>query len=334
MAVVRGLGTPVPGVLDPVAASVLEQLSSVPRFCDMTIDGARDVVAKLAGDFSGDPPQMSSVTSRTVRSRGRDVDVVTFVPSHARSGASPVLFTHGGGFITGSPQVYDAALRGLADALGRTVVAPTYPLSPEARFPEALDNVEAAYDWLADGHEHDLLGASGRVIVAGDSAGGNLTAALVNRLADRAAPPLAQVLLYPATNFADLDTESIRAFGTGHFITRDDLEYFMANYLPSDVSTSHPEVSPRLGLAGVIPPTLVITSEFDPLRSDGEEYARRLEGLGADVSYMCAAGQIHAFHLLPGLFPVAAEVNDEIRSFLNLHDFSESQNPDSVSTDN
>lgn len=310
------LESPLPGQIDPVARNLLDQFKDYPSFSQMDIPTARQVVAKLAADCAGTPASIAQQLEHSITVHGKPLEVQAYVAHGADKSLAPVLYLHGGGFITGSPAVYDAVLRNLAASLQRVVIAPTYSLSPECRFPGALDEVEATYAWLRAGKGHDYQAADQGVVIAGDSAGGNLTAALSLRLARRGEKPLGQVLLYPATNFADLETPSIQRFGEGHFITRGDLAYFMTQYLPEGVKVSAPEVSPQQEVSSKLPETLVITAEFDPLHSDGQTYARKLVAEGVPVRYHCMHGQIHAFHLLPGLFPAAQEVNQIIQQFV------------------
>lgn len=310
------LGAPLPGQIDPAAKDLLDQLKAYPTFSQMDIPTARAVVAKLALDCGGDPAPVKQITDRHVRTPHGEISIRAYQPEGVDMDRSPILYLHGGGFITGSPEVYDSVLRGIAASSKRVVIAPGYSLSPEARFPFALDQIEAAYDWISRGEGHEYQARNQGVIVAGDSAGGNLAAALSRRLALSGRSPAAQILIYPATNFFDLDTETIGQFGEGYFITPADLRYFMAQYLPEGVGADHPDVSPQRDITPGLPPTLLITAEFDPLRSDGEGYGRKLQAAGVPVTYHCMHGQIHAFHLLPALFPAAREVNQIIQYFV------------------
>lgn len=310
------LDASLPGKLDPAAKGLLDQLKDYPTFSQMDIPTAREVVAKLAIDCGGTPAPVAKIIDHRIGCTHGEVAIKAYLPEAAQIDLPPILYLHGGGFITGSPEVYDAVLRGLACSSRRAVLAPSYSLSPEARFPVALDQIEAAYDWIRQGTGHDYQAKDQGVIVAGDSAGGNLAAALARRLSLKGQTAVAQILLYPATNFFDLNTESIDKFGEGYFITKADLRYFMAQYLPEGLAADHPEVSPQRDIRPGLPPTLLITAEFDPLRSDGERYGRALLAAGVPVSYHCMHGQIHAFHLLPALFPAGQEVNQIIQHFV------------------
>lgn len=303
-------------MLDPAAKGLLDQLKDYPTFSQMDIATARAVVAKLALDCGGTPAPVEKIIDHRIRDTHGELTVKAYLPRDPEMDRPPILYLHGGGFITGSPEVYDSVLRGIASSTRRVVLAPRYSLSPEARFPVALDQIEAAYDWIRQGTGHEYQAKDQGVIVAGDSAGGNLAAALTRRLSQGGRSAVAQILLYPATNFFDLNTETVDKFGEGYFITQADLRYFMAQYLPEGLAADHPEVSPQRGITPGLPPTLLITAEFDPLRSDGERYGRDLLAAGVPVTYHCMHGQIHAFHLLPALFPAAQKVNQIIQHFV------------------
>jgi len=310
------IGASLPGNLDPAAKNLLDQLKGYPTFSEMDIPTARAVVAKLALDCGGTPAPIEQIIDHRIRCTHGELSIKAYLPQDVEMDRPPILYLHGGGFITGSPEVYDFVLRGLAASSRRAVLAAGYSLSPEARFPVALDQIEAAYDWLRQGAGHDYQAKDQGVIVAGDSAGGNLTAALTRRLSLRGQSAVAQILLYPATNFFDLNTETLKKFGEGYFITKADLHHFMAQYLPASLGADHPDVSPQRDINPGLPPTLLITAEFDPLRSDGERYGRELLAAGVPVTYHCMHGQIHAFHLLPALFPAAQEVDKLIQHFV------------------
>jgi acetyl esterase len=237
----------------------------------------------------------------------------------ARARLPAIVYFHGGGWVTGDLDSHDASCRMLAAASGCLVVAVDYRLGPEDKFPAAVDDSLAAYAWVQRNCRH-LGVADGQVGVMGDSAGGNL-AAVVAQLSrpgsgavDPDIPPVtAQGLVYPVTD-ARLDSASIRSLGEGFFLTRLEMEYFRASYLPAADDRLDPRVSPLLAddLSGSSP-ALVVTGGFDPLRDDGESYAARLAGAGADVEYRCYDDQTHGFMgmgILHDSLALATEVCD------------------------
>lgn len=228
-----------------------------------------------------------------------DLPARLYEPSR-RSGSGLLLFFHGGGFLYGDLTSHDAPCRLLAEESGVRVLAVEYRVGPEAAFPAAFDDAEAALRWV---HENaaELDVDPQRIGVAGDSAGGNL-AAYTAIAAARSGLPLAfQLLVYPCTD-ADRGTESLRLFGEGLYLTAESIATFNDTYLP------RPEdrVDERVNLLDIdlpagLAPAYVATAGFDPLRDEGEDYARRLVDAGAEVELKRFADQIHGFLNITGV---------------------------------
>jgi acetyl esterase len=206
-----------------------------------------------------------------------------------------LVYFHGGGWVTGSLFSHEHLCRALALAAGVAVVSVDYRLAPEHPFPAAVDDAEAATCWIA--REAAGLGIDpARLAVGGDSAGGNLAAVVARRLRDRGGPPLAaQVLLYPVID-ADFETPSYLASADGYMLTRAGMMWYWDQYLPDHARRSDPNAAPLRApdLAG-LPPAVVATAEFDPLRDEGEAYARRLADAGVPVRRFVYDGLIHGF---------------------------------------
>ncbi len=237
----------------------------------------------------------------------------------ASAGAPPrpvVAYFHGGGWVQGDLETHHGLCARLALRARVLVVAIDYRLAPEHKFPAAVEDCLAAYRWLR-AHASSLGGDSARVAVAGDSAGGNLSA-VVSQLAARAgeAVPTCQVLIYPAVDFA-LDTPSHRELAEGHVIPRERILWYTEQYLRGDADRTDLRASPlrAADLRGQ-PPTLVITGGFDPLRDEGLAYADRLRADGVDVVYREYPGQIHAFVSLTKAIPQGLECTLEISDYL------------------
>ena len=222
-----------------------------------------------------------------------------------------ILFLHGGGWVTGDLDSHDGSCRLLADVTGCVVVAVDYRLAPEHPFPAAVDDAVAAYRWVHD-HCDDLGTAPGRVGVMGDSAGGNLAAvvAQVTRTTDVPAP-VAQCLVYPATD-ARFTTESHDLFAEGFMLTRASMEWFRNHYAPDPADWDSPLLSPvRATDLSDLPPAVVVTAGFDPLRDDGRAYADALAAAGVDVRYRCYDDMVHGFFgmgILPDGMAMATEI--------------------------
>jgi acetyl esterase len=193
--------------------------------------------------------------------------------------------------MLGGLETHDALCRALARAAGATVVSVDYRLAPEHRFPAPLADCYAATRWIAA-----EVADGDRLVVAGDSAGGNLAAGVSLLAARRDGPAIDhQLLAYPVTNHA-FDTDSYAENAQGYFLTRTDMERFWNAYLRSDADGRHPHASPlRIDDPSALPPTTVLTCGFDPLRDEGRAFADRLDAAGVPVDHLSYDDQIHGF---------------------------------------
>jgi acetyl esterase len=204
-----------------------------------------------------------------------------------------VVFAHGGGWVLGTIDSHDPFCRALAAHTPAVVVSVDYRLAPEHPFPAAIDDVWAATQWVAR-HATQLGGAPERIVVAGDSAGGNLAAVAALRARDAGLPLALQVLLYPVTD-ADLASSGYARYGEGLNLTRAKMRWFWECYLDGADAT-HPHASPlRADDLSALAPALVLTAEHDPLTAEGEAYAQRLREAGVPVTVTQYDGQIHGF---------------------------------------
>ena len=207
---------------------------------------------------------------------GLGIPARVYTPS-GKVGPHPILvFFHGGGWVFGTLETHGDICRTLCHRSGSLVVSVDYRRAPEHRFPAALEDCCAAVRWCA-GHAAEIGGDPTRLAVAGDSAGGNLAAAVALRGRDDGGPTLAlQVLIYPVTNCA-FDTASYHQYASGYGLTRDMMRYFWKSYLSRPADANHPAASPlqAADLTG-LPPALVLTAQYDVLRDEGEAYAARL----------------------------------------------------------
>ncbi len=251
---------------------------------------------------AGEPEEVGSVENFTIPHTQRPVPVRIYTPAGAGPFACLVYF-HGGGWVVCDLNTHDVVCRAIANRAGAVVVAVDYALSPENKFPAAVDDCYAATQWVA-ANAARLRVDPRRIAVGGDSAGGNLSTVMCLKSRDEGGPPLAlQVLVYPVTNLASFDTPSYREFGEGYYLTRAEMEWFRGHYLARPEDAQHPYASPLLApdLRG-LPPALVITAECDPLRDEGEAYARRMADAGVAVTCTRYAGMIHPFFSLGGVF--------------------------------
>ena len=210
------------------------------------------------------------------------------------------MFYHGGGFRLGDLDSHDAICRELAARSGAIIVSVGYRLAPEHVYPAAVDDSYAALAWV-HAHAADIGGDATRLAVGGDSAGGNLAAAVSLKARDLGGPPLVfQLLIYPVLNFAAMETESHKVFAEGYIIGGAAHAFTRDAYLPNPADRRHLYASPLLAddLTD-LPPALVITAEFDPLRDEGELYARKLADAGGQARVTRYAGVPHAFLYTP-----------------------------------
>ncbi|MFF7391097.1 alpha/beta hydrolase [Streptomyces scabiei] len=289
-------------VLEPAAAAFAEATANPPFLFELPpAEGRKAVDEVQSGEIvkpeideewitvSGGPT--GSVRARIVRPAGAE-------------GVLPViLYIHGAGWVFGNAHTHDRLVRELAVGAGAAVVFPEYDLSPEARYPVAIEQNYAVAKWVVEqGSSKDLDGA--RLAVAGDSVGGNMTAALTLMAKQRGDVPLVQqVLFYPVTDAA-FDTGSYHQFATGYFLRRDGMQWFWDQYTTDEAERAQITASPLRASVDQLkdlPPALVITGEADVLRDEGEAYANKLREAGVAVTAVRFQGIIHDFVMLNAL---------------------------------
>jgi len=265
--------------------------------------------------LQGDPVPVASVVNRTVPGPAGEIPVRVYTP--AGTGPLPVvLFFHGGGWVIGDLEVVDRPCRQLADAAGAIVVSVDYRLAPEHRYPAAFDDCYAATAWVAE-HGAEIGADPARLAVAGDSAGGNLAAAVSLAARDRGGPAIAaQLLIYPVTDF-NFGTPSYTENAEGYILTKAAMVWFWAHYLGAQDLDKDPYACPARAdsLAG-LPAAYVATSEFDPLRDEGEAYAARLEQSGVPVTAKRFDGMLHGFLWMLAAIPSSGGVLDDMVAVL------------------
>ena len=272
------------------------------------------------------PVDMSGVTTveKTITQDGRTVKLYIMKPQNINGTPGVLFFIHGAVWIAGNFQNHQRLLRDLVVGSGQVGVFVEYTNLPEGKFPVSLEECYAALKWTA-AHASELGADGTRIAVAGNSVGGNMSAALSLMTKDRNGPKISlQVLMIPATD-ASVDTASYHEFATGRFLARAFMKYGWDRYAPDEQTRNSPYVSPLRAsseeLRGVAP-ALVITAENDPLRDEGEAYARKLKESGVAVTAVRYNGMIHDFVLLNAIHDVAGvqsalqQSSDAIRSAL------------------
>ena len=239
-------------------------------------------------------PEVAKLEDRLIPGPGGDIPVRIYTPPG--SGPFPLLvYFHGGGWVIGNIDLADGTCRRLAIGAGCVVVNVEYRLAPENKFPAGPEDCYAATNWVAR-NASSINGDGSRIATGGDSAGGNLSAVISLMARDRGGPPLVlQVLLYPVVE-RNFSTRSYEENADGYMLTRDEMIWFWESYLRDESEASNPYVAPiqAKDLSG-LPPALVITVEFDPLRDEGEAYAQRLKEAGVPTTCTRYDGMIHGF---------------------------------------
>ncbi|WP_049921441.1 alpha/beta hydrolase [Halopiger djelfimassiliensis] len=265
-----------------------------PSFSELSPPEARRAFERLQA--GGDPRiELASVEDRTIDGPGGDLPIRVYEPGTDGSNRPLVVYFHGGGWVIGSIETHDATCRKLAAESGYPVVSVEYRLAPEHPFPAGLRDCYAALEW-AGSAAPELDADPDRIVLAGDSAGGNLAAATALLARDRDGPDIAyQLLVYPSTGNV-LETDAYEENADGYFLTEDDMAWFRTNYFEREIDEGNVYALPRLAhdLSG-LPPATVITAGFDPLRDDGAAYARRLADDGVPVSHHHYDDVIHGF---------------------------------------
>jgi acetyl esterase len=257
---------------------------------------------------------VGSVTDRVIPGPAGTIPVRIYAPVGA--GPFPVFVNfHGGGWVIGDLETADAASRDLCNTAGCIVVSVDYRLAPEHVFPAAVDDCEAATAWVAA--NMTAINGNGRLAIGGESAGGNLAAVVAQRARDAGGPRIDfQLLLYPVTD-CDLERGSYRENGEGYLLTLDTMRWFWDQYCPDLSQRTDPRASPlRAANLAKLPPALVVTAEFDPLRDEGEAYGRALQAAGSHADIRRFDGLVHDFCATAQAFNASRAAFEEICSRL------------------
>ena len=286
--------------LDPQAKFVLDQLKrlGVPPMETLSPEEARNWISNI-GLLAGSPEKVGKIINRTIDGPAGEIPIRMYIPDG--EGPFPAfIYCHGGGWVIGNLDIVDVPCRRIANQAHCIVISVDYRLAPEHKFPAAIEDAYAAVEWTAN-NAQSLQIDPNRIAVGGDSAGGNLAAAAALMARDKNGPSIVQqVLLYPVTHYA-FDTKSYAENADGYFLTKAAMKWFWNHYLHSEQDGKHPYASPLLAedLTG-LPPALVITAGFDPLRDEGKAYADRLKSAGIPVETMHYESMIHGFCWMPG----------------------------------
>lgn len=296
--------------VDPQIQALLDMGTGVPATNTLSVPEARaQYEARIP--LMAPAAAIGSVDQRTIPGPGGDLALRIYTPQG--DGPFPVLvFFHGSGFVLCSLDTHDGMCRNLCAGGQCIVVSVDYRLAPEHKFPAGLDDCVFATRWVAE-HAAELTGDPAQIAIGGDSAGGNMAAAAALRLRDEGGPPLrGQLLVYPVTDYHTPGTPSYQQNAEGYGLTRDTMHWFWDHYLKTPSDAANPLASPlRAHDLGRLPPALVVTAEYDPLRDEGELYAARLREAGTPATTSRWDGMNHGFFFWAGRVDKAGEAMAE-----------------------
>jgi acetyl esterase len=293
-----------PLVIEPGTEVWLDALAATPAGrrppYELSLQDARQVLRSIQASVEVDQPAAEIIDHLIVGGPTGEVDIRIVRPVGTQTPLPIVLHCHGGGWVVGDKDTHERLVRELANAARAVVVFVNFTLAPDAQYPVQNEQAYAALEWVA-ANADEVGGDASRIAVLGESAGGNMAAALTLMAKERHGPTIgAQVLFYPVTG-ADFGTGSYRRYADGPWLTRSTMEWFWDCYLPDEEKRSDITAAPVNASTAALrnlPPALVITAEHDVLRDEGEAYARKLARADIPVTQVRYGGTIHDFVLL------------------------------------
>jgi acetyl esterase len=307
--------------LDPQARALIERAarSAAPPLSSVGVEEARRLYRESRLALAPPPVAVQETRDFSMAGPGSAIRARYYRPLGANSGEAlpAVVYFHGGGWTCGDLDTHDSVCRGIAAQSRFAVVAIDYRMGPEHRFPAAVEDALAAVRWMAANAGSFGIDPA-QLVVAGESAGGNLAAVAAIALRDSALRLAMQVLVYPVTDQA-ADTDSLGRFAQGYSLTRELLRWYQGNYLRGEPDRADWRASPlRAKDHSRLPPAYIITAGFDPLLDEGKAYAERLAQAGVPVTYECFEGQIHGFLPMGGAIAAAHHAHYRIGQMLRM----------------
>lgn len=278
----------------------------------------RETSASSRGILQKEPTPIDQIIDTTFPGPTGPVPIRIYTPRQ-QADLPVIIYYRGGGWVIGNLDSHDNICRSLSKKTRWIVVSVDYRLAPEHPFPAAADDAYAALIWVSQ-NAISFNGDPTRLITVGDSAGGNLAAAVTLMARDRRGPKIcAQVLIYPVTNIADMNTDSYRQLADGFYLTKRYMEKFRSMYLPRPQDWRTPYASPLLATnLEDLPPALVLTAELDILRDEGEAYALKLRNSGVPAIHIRYQGMIHGFVGMDRLFDESYQAIEDISAHLQV----------------
>jgi acetyl esterase len=312
-------------MLDPEARTILDLMEKAaaqgqPKLHTLPYAQGRAAVDKLSEDSEAAPPEVAATIDGAIPVPGAEIKFRRYRPLGVVGERLPTLvYYHGGGFVIGNIETHDSTCRRLANKSRCPVISIGYRLAPEHPFPTPTDDSLAAFRYIRDNASQ--FGADPtRLAVGGDSAGGNISAAVCQACRQTGEPmPAFQMLIYPATD-SSKQSASRMAFADGYFLTKELMDWFWKAYVPAGTDLADVRLSPLLAkdVSG-LPPAFVLTAGYDPLRDEGRAYAERLIDAGVKTTYVNYPGTIHGFFSLTRFLQQGLKANDEAAAVLAAH---------------
>lgn len=312
--------------LDPQLADLLRELgdAGTPKLQTLQPANARQVFSKGIELLAAKGADVAQVVDSRIGTSNGSLPVRIYYPDCDCDSAAPlVVYFHGGGWSFGSIDTHDSVCRTICSGASCIVASIEYSLAPEHKFPRAVDDAIEASNW-ARSNAQEIGADPTRIVLAGDSAGANLAAVAALAARDQGHTDIVcQLLIYPATD-QSMSFSSHKAFGDGYRLTRSLMVWSTTNYLRDGPDIMDPRASPLFANDhSGLPPAIIITAGFDPLRDEGAAYAAKLEEAGVEVEYRCFDSLIHGFITLTGVVDAAATALDEtvlmLRGQLECH---------------
>ncbi|MCM3668463.1 alpha/beta hydrolase [Mesobacillus maritimus] len=303
--------------LHPQVQSLLKMLESraLPPMEQLGVEEARKAFETSARVMSKAEHKVKT-EDKKIQGYEKEIAIRIYTPEGVKE-SGVLVYYHGGGWVIGNIETHDALCHTVAYESGCIVISVDYGLAPESKFPVPVEDAYIAAKWVSD-HSEELGIDKKRIAVGGDSAGGNLAAAVCYLAQERKEFEIAfQMLLYPSTGFEF--TESYEKYGEGYYLTKGTMAWFRDQYLTNPEDTESPLAAPLLipeKATKHLPPAYIMTAEFDPLCDGGEQFANKLKDAGVEVHYVCYPGMIHGFLGMTEFVAVGKKAVSEIASEL------------------
>ncbi len=298
--------------IDSVAKQIADFVASMKQVHEGTPEEARLAREEAGNPFEPKPRDLAGIEDTFIPGPGGDFSIRIYRPQTDSFGSLPALvYFHGGGFVVGSIKSHDALTQNLSAEAECVVISVEYRLAPETKYPGPLEDALASFRWVTLNATSIGIDPE-RIAIGGDSAGANLaTVACMKCRDENESQPIFQLLIYPATDLSR-NTFSMKEFSIGYFLTADGIKWFEGHYLEDDSQAKEPYASPLLAKNhDNLPPALVITAGFDPLRDEGKAYADKLKAAGVDATHTCYTDMIHGFLSMGGVLPQGLEAIKE-----------------------